>query len=92
MKNSMKITQEHLDFIVEYAKQYGATTVLLFGSALNNPDDAHDIDIATDISASRIDMFAGTLEETMMMPIDVVSLSPSTPFTKFIQQDSRVLL
>lgn len=88
----MKITQQHLDFIVEYAIKYGATKVLLFGSAFKNPENANDIDIATDVSADLIDMFAGTLEETMRMPIDVVSLSPQTPFTKFILHDSRVLL
>lgn len=88
----MRVTQEHLDFIVEYAKKFGATKVLLFGSAFENPDNANDIDIATDIAPSLIDVFAGTLEETMMIPIDVVSLSLKTPFITMIQQFSRVLL
>lgn len=88
----MQVTQEHLDFIVDYAKKFGATKVWLFGSAYENPDNANDIDIATDIPSSLIDIFAGTLEETMMMPIDVVSLSIKTPFTAFIQQFSKVLL
>ncbi len=92
IRYAMNVTQEHLNFIVKFAKDYGATKVLLFGSAFDNPTDASDIDIATDIPVSLIDTFAATLEETMMMPIDVVPLIPPTPFTRFIQQYSRILL
>jgi hypothetical protein len=44
----MAIEQKHLDQAMALAKTYGATRLLLFGSALSHPDQAHDLDLACD--------------------------------------------
>jgi hypothetical protein len=44
----MAIEQNHLDQAIALAKMYGATRLILFGSALSHPDQAHDRDLACD--------------------------------------------
>jgi hypothetical protein len=42
----MPVRPEHLHTAIELAKQYGARKLILFGSALEAPDKAHDLDLA----------------------------------------------
>ncbi|MGE5352470.1 MAG: nucleotidyltransferase family protein [Ignavibacteriales bacterium] len=89
----MNITKEIIDRIVTEAKRYGATRIIMFGSAVTAPETAHDIDIALDgIKGWRIFEFAGKMEEELNVPLDVVSLSPSSRFTRHIENYGRVLL
>src|SRR5215472_9525546 len=44
----MAIEQKHLDRAIALAKTYGATRLILFGSALRHPDQARDLDLACD--------------------------------------------
>jgi len=44
----MRVTQEHINKAVELAKEYGATRLILFGSALSDPQNARDLDLAID--------------------------------------------
>lgn len=89
----MKITKEIIDRIVSEAKRYGATRIIMFGSAVSTPDSARDIDIALDgINSWRIFEFAGKMEEELNVPLDVVSLSPSSRFTRHIENYGQILL
>lgn len=89
----MKITKEIIDRIVSEAKNYGATRIIMFGSAVTTPEAAHDIDIALDgINSWRIFEFAGKMEEELNVPLDVVSLSPSSRFTRHIENYGQILL
>ena len=75
------------------AKTYGATRLILFGSAVENPDAARDIDVACDgIKGWKLFELAGKLEEVLRIPLDIVPLDPSTRFTKHIENIGRVLL
>ncbi|MCU7501300.1 MAG: DNA polymerase III subunit beta [Ignavibacteria bacterium] len=89
----MKITKEMIDRIVSEAKNYGATRIIIFGSAVAAPETARDIDIALDgIRGWRIFEFAGKMEEELNIPLDVVSLSPSSRFTRHIENYGQILL
>ena len=44
----MAVNQAHLDRAVALAKAYGATRLILFGSALLKPQQARDLDLACD--------------------------------------------
>ena len=87
----MIVTQDILDRIVERAKEFHATKIILFGSALHAPLNARDIDLACDISGLDIFLFAGLAEEEFRVPIDVIPLTPASPFTEYISAHGRVL-
>lgn len=44
----MPVTHSQIDRIIDVAKIYGATRLILFGSAVDMPENARDIDIACD--------------------------------------------
>jgi predicted nucleotidyltransferase len=89
----MAVSEVQFERIKELAKDYGATRLILFGSAVENPDSARDIDLACDgVEGWKLFEFAARLEEELHAPLDVVPLSPPTPFTRLIEKRGRVLL
>lgn len=88
----MAVTQDQIEKIVSLAKANGATRLILFGSAAEAPDDARDIDIACDgVEGWKLYELAARLEEELNTPLDIVSLTPSTSFTKYIESKGRIL-
>ncbi|HIJ97227.1 MAG TPA: nucleotidyltransferase domain-containing protein [Desulfuromonadales bacterium] len=82
-----------LEKITALAELYGTTRLYLFGSALDNPDEARDIDLACDgISGWKLYELAARLENELNIPFDVVPLSPPNKFTRLIEQRGRRLL
>lgn len=89
----MIMNQELIDKIIGFAKSYGATRLILFGSALERPEDARDIDVACDgIDGWKLYEMTARLEEELGAPLDIVPLSPPTRFTRFIEARGKVLL
>lgn len=87
----MAVTPTDLQKAVELARAYGATKVVLFGSALTAPHRARDLDIACDIPGLDLFAYAGRLEEALRMPVDVIPLSPPQAFTDVVLRRGRVL-
>ncbi|MEW6238184.1 MAG: DNA polymerase III subunit beta, partial [Candidatus Omnitrophota bacterium] len=81
----MKLDQVLIDRMIELAKFYGATRLILFGSALNNPEKARDIDLACDIPGWDFFAYGAKLEDEFLIPIDLVPLTPPNPFTEHIE-------
>ena len=78
---------------VRVARQFGAQRLLLFGSALENPQVARDLDSAcAGVPGWKFFELAAALEETLRVPLDLVPLDPPTPFSRLIEQRSRRLL
>lgn len=78
---------------VVLAREFGATRLLLFGSALDHPATARDLDLAcAGIPGWKLYEFAAALEEAVRVPLDVVPLEPPTPFTRLIERRARALL
>lgn len=89
----MAIRQEQYERIKELAQAYGATRLIIFGSAVDNPEKARDIDIACDgVPGWKLFELVARLEEELHTPLDIVSLSPPTRFTEHIEKKGRVLL
>ncbi|HNQ90668.1 MAG TPA: DNA polymerase III subunit beta [Verrucomicrobiota bacterium] len=75
------------------AREFGATRLLLFGSAVEHPDHARDLDMAcAGVPGWKIFELAAALEERLRLPVDLVPLDPPTAFTRLIEQRGRVLL
>ena len=89
----MTIQQEQLEQAIALAKAYGATRLILFGSAVTAPEQARDLDLACDgISGWKFYELGARLEEELRVPLDLVPLSPPTRFTRLIEQRGKVLL
>ena len=67
--------------------------MLLFGSALENPAQARDLDLAcAGVPGWKLFELSAALEESLGVPLDLVPLDPPTPFTRLIEKRARVLL
>jgi len=87
------VNQSLINKIVVFAKMYGVTRLILFGSALEKPEEAKDIDLACDgVSGWKLYELAARLEEELHTPLDIVSLSPPTRFTRFIEANGKALI
>ena len=89
----MAIDRALIDRIIALAKTYGATRLILFGSATETPMEARDIDLACDgIPGWGLYKFAARLEEELGVSLDIVALSPPNRFTRHIEKKGKVLL
>lgn len=89
----MAIHKDQIERIRSLAKAYGATRLILFGSAAEKPEEANDIDIACDgISGWKLFEFAAKLEDELGKSLDIVPLSPPSRFTEYITTKGKVLL
>ena len=89
----MAVNQAHLDRAVALAKAYGATRLILFGSALLKPQQARDLDLACDgVTGWKLYELGARLEEELRIPLDLVPLTPATPFTRLIERRGKILL
>jgi predicted nucleotidyltransferase len=88
----MAIEQKHLEQAMALAKTYGATRLILFGSALSHPDQAHDLDLACDgVVGWQLYELGARLEEELQVPLDLVPLTPATRLTQLIERRGKVL-
>ena len=85
---------EHLGRAVAIARAYGATRVLLFGSALDAPSTARDLDLAVE-GVLGWDFFGlvAELEAALPVRVDVLPLDQmgETHFTRSLRRNGRVL-
>ncbi|MSN27347.1 MAG: DNA polymerase III subunit beta [Geobacter sp.] len=89
----MAFSQNQFDKITLLAKNYGATRLILFGSALDNPETARDIDLACDgVPGWKLYELAARLEEEINAPLDLVPLTPPNRFTQLIERRGRRLI
>ncbi len=89
----MKIGKPEFEKIVSIAKSYGATRIILFGSILESPDKAKDLDIGCDgVNGWKLFTLASRLEEELMTSLDIVTLTPASRFTRLIEARGKRLL
>ena len=88
----MSIEPEQLNQAIALAKSYGATRLILFGSAASTPDEAGDLDLACDgVSGWKFYELGARLEEELKIPLDLISLNPPTRFTRLVERKGKVL-
>jgi len=89
----MAFDASKIDKIVQLARTYGATRLILFGSALDAPQTARDIDIACDgVPGWKLFELAAKIEDELSIPSDIVPLSPASRFTQSIEKKGKILL
>lgn len=89
----MGISTNQIDRAVVLAKEYGAKRLILFGSSVENPDMATDLDLACDgIDDWRLYEFAARLEDELYILVDIVPLRPPTRFSRYIESNGEILL
>jgi uncharacterized protein len=86
------VTQEQIKACAAVARNYGATRVVLFGSALREPERARDIDIAC--SGVRDDVFirmSAEMDRAAGRPVDVIDADEGNGFTEYVLRHGMVL-
>lgn len=79
------LPQNEMQIIQDCAKDYGVKEIILFGSALRDPQAANDIDLGVlGIQPQKFFAFYGDLLMKLRKPVDLVDLSESSKFTDLI--------
>ncbi len=82
------ITEREKEVIAHYAQKYNVSSVLLFGSSIENESEPNDIDIGVKgIEPGLFFKFYGELIKHLSRPIDVVDLSRETLFTQLVEKN-----
>ena len=82
------ISEEDLNIISFYAKKYKVQAVYLFGSMLENMNQANDIDLAVHGIQPRLFFkFYGKLLRHLSKPVDLIDLSLESLFTQLVKED-----
>jgi predicted nucleotidyltransferase len=85
----MPVRPEHIETVKRLAREYGATRLVVFGSAADDPETARDLDVAIDgVPGWDIWELGGRIEREVDIPVDVIPLDPS-PFTDRIQETGK---
>jgi predicted nucleotidyltransferase len=93
MEEYMNIGKDTFDTIASIAKEYGATQIILFGSALENPAEARDIDLACGgVTGWKLFELAAQLENTLHINFDLVPMTPSSRLTRHIEAHGKRLI
>jgi predicted nucleotidyltransferase len=88
----MPVTQHHLQQAVEIARRHGATRLLVFGSAVEDPARARDLDLAVaGVEGWALYGLAARMERALGISVDLVALEPPSPFTRHVERWGQVL-
>jgi uncharacterized protein len=89
----MSIRAEHLVKAADIAREFGATRLLVFGSAAHDPAQARDLDLACEgVIGWRLYALGARLEQELRIPLDLITLTPSSRLTRLIEQEGRDLV
>ncbi|MEW6185674.1 MAG: DNA polymerase III subunit beta [Thermodesulfobacteriota bacterium] len=89
----MILDQTRINRLIELAKDFGATRLILFGSQTERPQEARDVDLACDgIPGWKLFELAAKIEDELEIPLDIIPLTPPSRFTRHIEKKGQVLL
>ena len=89
----MILDQARIKRMVELAKNFGATRLILFGSQTEMHQQARDVDLACDgVPGWKLFELAAKIEEELEIPLDIIPLTPPSRFTQRIEKKGQVLL
>ncbi len=87
----MLSTAECIKRAIDISKRYGVSRLVLFGSALENPETARDLDLACEgVNDWHFFKLAAELEEELNVPVDLVPLEDSD-FGRHVRKIGKVL-
>ena len=81
------ITEKEKDIILEYARRYNASILILFGSALEKNVESNDIDIGVKgIQPHLFFKFYAQLIKHLTKPVHLIDLSSKSPFNGIVEE------
>ena len=86
------IQKKQIDDCISVARKFGATRVIIFGSAAEEPSKARDIDLLT-AGVEGMDFFTmgAEMEERSGAQVDVFPYSQSNPFAVHAEKYGRIV-
>jgi predicted nucleotidyltransferase len=86
------IPAEDREIIVQLAREYGVSRIILFGSSLIEGREAHDIDLGVRGIEPRLFFpFYGDLLMHLSKSVDLVDLAQRSRFTDLIEKNGVVI-
>ena len=83
------LSKADLKRIIEQAEEFNVSEIYLFGSMVNNPENANDIDLAVrGLEPALFFKFYGNLLGYLSRPVDLVDLSQKTLLNKLILENA----
>lgn len=81
------ITERDKEFILQCAKKYDVSRIVLFGSSLGEDREAHDIDIGVKGIEPRLFFkFYAELFKHLSKPVDLIDLSGKSLFNDLVEE------
>jgi predicted nucleotidyltransferase len=81
------ITESDKNIILQCAKKFNVSAVILFGSSLKEDEGANDIDLGVKgIDPRQFFKFYGELFKRLSKPVDLVDLSRKTLFNELVEE------
>lgn len=81
------ISESEKDIILQCARRFGVSTVILFGSSLGDARDANDIDLGVKgIDPRQFFKFYAELFKRLSKPVDLVDLTRKSLFNEMIEE------
>ncbi|MCK4256459.1 nucleotidyltransferase domain-containing protein [candidate division WOR-3 bacterium] len=81
------ITKRDKNIILQYAKKYNVSHVILFGSSIREDKDANDIDIGVKgIDPRLFFKFYAELFKHLSKPVDLIDLSKKSLFNELVEE------
>ena len=88
----MSIPEHLIERCVAAARDFGVRRLILFGSALESPDTARDVDLACEgVEGWDVLRLGARLEEELGVNVDLVPVYPDDPFSQHVAQRGRVI-
>ena len=86
------ISNKDKNTIIDLAKKYKISRLLLFGSSLDSNHKAHDIDLAVEgLPEEQFFKFYSELIFNLSKPVDLVDISKKSKFKDLIEKESTSL-
>ena len=81
------VTEREKEIIRRCARQYNASVVLLFGSSIEEGQEAEDIDLAVKgVEQRSFFKFYGQLVRLLSRPVDLIDLTQKSLFNDMVEE------
>jgi predicted nucleotidyltransferase len=88
----MSVPEHLVERCVATAREFGVRRLILFGSALESPETARDVDLACEgVEGWDVFRLGARLEEELGVNVDLVPLSPDDRFSQHVARRGRVI-
>ncbi|NIL98989.1 MAG: DNA polymerase III subunit beta [Planctomycetales bacterium] len=88
----MPVLPTDIERCATIAREFGATRLILFGSAAESPETARDLDLACEgITGWDLFRLGARLEQELTAPVDLIPLRPDDRFSRYVESKGRVI-